>query len=73
MSSGQNYIDLAKFTYTGVPNINIDSYDERFTSVIAHKTIISSGIKKSKRNNKLIVDKISATIILQSYLENLDK
>ena len=55
------------------PDINIDRYDERFTSVIAHKTIINSGIKKSKRKNKLLVDKISATIILQSYLENLDK
>ena len=55
------------------PTLDIVRYDERFTSVIAHKTIISSGIKKSKRNNKLIVDKISATIILQSYLENLDK
>ena len=66
-------LKFIKILHKAFPDINIDRYDERFTSVIAHKTIISSGIKKSKRNNKLIVDKISATIILQSYLENLDK
>ena len=64
------FIQILKKTF---PDINIDRYDERFTSVIAKKTIIKSGIKKKKRNNKLLVDKISATIILQSYLENLNK
>tara|TARA_B110000438_G_scaffold61458_1_gene61733 strand:- start:17829 stop:18239 length:411 start_codon:yes stop_codon:yes gene_type:complete len=52
------------------PQIIIKRYDERFTSLIAKKTIIESGIKKMKRRNKDLVDKISATIILQSYLEN---
>ena len=66
-------LKFIKILHNTFPDINIDRYDERFTSVIAHKTIISSGMKKSKRNNKFLVDKISATVILQSYLENLDK
>jgi len=52
------------------PQIKIVRYDERFTSSIAKKTIIESGINKTKRRNKELVDKISATLILQSYLEN---
>ncbi len=43
--------------------------DERFTSKIAHQTMIDGGLKKKKRQNKALVDTISATIILQSYLE----
>lgn len=45
-------------------------YDERFTSVLAHKTMIDSGIGKKARQNKALVDEISATIILQSFLES---
>ncbi|MAU62910.1 MAG: Holliday junction resolvase RuvX [Flavobacteriaceae bacterium] len=52
------------------PKIIIERYDERFTSIIAKKTIIDSGINKKKRRNKNLVDKISATLILQSFLEN---
>ena len=52
------------------PLINVRRQDERFTSVIAKRAIISSGISKSKRRNKMLVDKVSATIILQSFLEN---
>ena len=44
-------------------------YDERFTSKIAKKAIISSGIKKKARSDKSLVDKISATIVLQDYLQ----
>lgn len=51
------------------PSINIIYYDERFTSVLAHKTILESGIGKMNRRNKELVDKISATIILQDYME----
>ncbi len=51
------------------PNIRIEFYDERFTSVLAHKAIIESGISKKSRRDKALVDKISATIILQDYLE----
>ncbi|MBS9768936.1 MAG: Holliday junction resolvase RuvX [Flavobacteriaceae bacterium] len=52
------------------PNLHIVQYDERFTSKIAQQTMLSSGIGKQKRQNKALVDKISATIILQSYMEN---
>ncbi len=51
------------------PHIKINYYDERFTSVLAHKAIIESGINKKSRRDKSLVDKISATIILQDYLE----
>lgn len=51
------------------PNIPIELYDERFTSVLAHRTIIDSGIGRKARRNKALVDEISATIILQSYLD----
>ena len=53
------------------PLIKLEIYDERFTSVIAKKVILESGINKVKRRNKSLVDKISATIILQSYLEKI--
>jgi len=52
-------------------HINIEKYDERFTSVIAKRIILSSGINKKKRRNKSLVDKVSSTIILQDYLETL--
>lgn len=50
------------------PTIPIVYVDERFTSVLAHKAMIEGGLKKKDRQNKELVDKISATIILQSYL-----
>ncbi|MDR0874417.1 MAG: Holliday junction resolvase RuvX [Prevotellaceae bacterium] len=52
------------------PDIAVEYVDERFTSVLAHKTMIDGGLKKKDRQNKALVDKISATIILQSYLES---
>lgn len=63
-------ISFIKKLNINFPQIIIKRYDERFTSLIAKKTIIAGGIKKMKRRNKDLVDKISATIILQSYLEN---
>lgn len=53
------------------PNITINQFDERFTSRMAFQTMIDSGIGKEKRKDKGLVDKISATIILQNYMENL--
>jgi putative Holliday junction resolvase len=53
------------------PDIRIEYYDERFTSSLAHKTIIEAGLKKTDRQNKALVDEISATIILQDYMESL--
>lgn len=52
-----------------VPSIPIEWYDERFTSVLAYRAMIDSGIGKKARQNKALVDEISATIILQSYLQ----
>ena len=54
------------------PDIELVYVDERFTSVLAHKAMLEGGLKKKDRQNKALVDKISATIILQSYLESLD-
>lgn len=50
------------------PNIDIDTYDERFTSKIAKDSLIALGKRKKYRRNKRNIDKISASIILQSYL-----
>ncbi|MBR7134202.1 MAG: Holliday junction resolvase RuvX [Bacteroidaceae bacterium] len=50
--------------------IPVEYYDERFTSVLAQRTILESGIGKMARRNKALVDEISATIILQSYMES---
>lgn len=52
------------------PDIPVEYYDERFTSVMAHRAIIDSGLKKKARKNKALVDEISATIILQGYMES---
>ena len=53
------------------PDIPIHRVDERFTSKMAFQTMIESGLKKKERQNKALVDEISATIILQSYLDSL--
>lgn len=50
------------------PDLKIVMMDERFTSKMAKQSIIDSGIKKNKRKNKELVDEVSATIILQSYM-----
>lgn len=50
------------------PIIKIERVDERFTSKIAFQSMIDSGLKKKQRRNKELIDEISATIILQSYL-----
>ena len=52
------------------PTIPIEMYDERFTSVIAHRAMLEGGLKKKERQNKALVDEMSATIILQSYMES---
>lgn len=51
------------------PEIPIERQDERFTSKMAFQTMLDSGLKKHQRRNKALVDEISATIILQSYME----
>ena len=53
-----------------LPDMPIQRVDERFTSKIAFQTMIDSGLNKKQRKNKALVDEISATLILQSYLHN---
>ena len=51
------------------PDKEVTFYDERMTSVLAHRTMLESGIGRMARRDKALVDKISATIILQGYME----
>ncbi|MDD5871167.1 MAG: Holliday junction resolvase RuvX [Bacteroidales bacterium] len=51
-----------------LPDVPVEMFDERFTSVLAHRAMIDGGMKKSDRRNRGEVDKISATIILNDYL-----
>lgn len=53
------------------PEIPVKRVDERYTSKMAFRTMIDSGLKKKQRRNKALLDEISATIILQEYLYNL--
>lgn len=53
-----------------LPEVPVEFVDERFTSVLAHRTMLEAGLKKKDRRNKALVDEISATIILQTYLES---
>lgn len=53
-----------------VPGIPIEYYDERFTSVLAHQAMIDGGLRKKARQDKALVDEISATIILQDYMRS---
>lgn len=53
-----------------LPDIPVELADERFTSVLAHQAMLTGGLKKKDRQNKALVDEISATIILQSYMES---
>ena len=53
-----------------LPHIPVEMVDERFTSVLAHQAMIDGGLKKKARQDKALVDEISATIILQSYMES---
>ncbi|MDE6011311.1 MAG: Holliday junction resolvase RuvX [Prevotella sp.] len=53
-----------------VPEIPIEYFDERFTSVLAHRAMLDGGLKKKTRQNKALVDEISATIILEDYMRS---
>lgn len=52
------------------PDKQVVFYDERFTSVLAHRAMIDGGLGRMARRDKALVDKISATIILQSYMDS---
>lgn len=53
------------------PNVPLVQFDERFTSVLAHRAMIDGGMKKKQRQDKAVVDKIAACIILEDYLQSL--
>ena len=53
-----------------VPQVPIELYDERFTSVLAHQAMIDGGLRKKARQDKALVDEISATIILEDYMRS---
>ena len=53
------------------PDIPIVLYDERFTSVLAHQAMLDGGLKKKARQNKALVDEISAVILLQDYMRSM--
>ena len=53
-----------------MPQMPVELVDERFTSVLAHQAMLTGGLKKKDRQHKALVDAISATIILQSYMES---
>ncbi|MDO9512016.1 MAG: Holliday junction resolvase RuvX [Bacteroidales bacterium] len=60
------FVNKLRKTY---PEMRIERFDERFTSVIAKQTILQSGIGKKARQDKSIADRVSATILLQSFME----
>lgn len=66
--SEKHILSFLKKLEKSLPKIPIKRVDERFTSKMAFQTMIDSGLKKKQRRNKGLVDEISATIILQSYL-----
>ena len=73
-SQSEKYIEIFINTLKKeIPTIAIKRVDERFTSKIAFQTMIDGGLKKKERQNKELVDAISATIILQTYLESKQK
>ena len=70
-SETMRYIEpLAGRLRHAYPDKEVVLWDERFTSVMAHRTILESGIGKMARRDKALVDRISATIILQSYMDS---
>lgn len=62
------FINLFKKRF---PDIRLIEYDERFTSVLAHKAMIDGGMKQKQRRDKAVVDKIAACIILEDYMQSL--
>ena len=62
----QAFVEQLKKTF---PAVSVDMWDERYTSVLAQQAILQSGIGKMARRNKALVDEVSATIILQGWME----
>lgn len=71
-SETMRYIEpLAARLRRSYPDKEVVLYDERFTSVLAHRAMIDSGMGRMARRDKAVVDRISAAIILQSYMESI--
>ncbi len=71
-SETMRYVEpLAARLRRSYPDKEVVLYDERFTSVLAHRTMIDSGMGRMARRDKAVVDRISAAIILQSYMESI--
>ena len=71
MSESMNYITPGiNRLKKELPGIPVVFFDERFTSVLAHRSMIDSGMKKMQRRDKAVVDEIAATIILNDYLQS---
>lgn len=72
-SETMRYIEpLAGRLRHAYPDKKVVMYDERYTSVMAHRTMLESGIGKMARQDKALVDRIAATIILQSFMESME-
>lgn len=70
-SENMKYVKIfVKQLAKALPNIPIEMFDERFTSVLAHQAMLAGGMKKMDRRDKAVVDKISAAIILNDYLNS---
>tara|TARA_B100001109_G_C18863075_1_gene475150 strand:- start:3713 stop:4126 length:414 start_codon:yes stop_codon:yes gene_type:complete len=67
----KSIVPFINFVKKRFPNLKIEREDERFTSKMAVESLISAGAKKMKRREKGLVDKVSATLILQSYMERM--
>ncbi|MDA3882986.1 MAG: Holliday junction resolvase RuvX [Bacteroidales bacterium] len=73
-SENQKYIDIFEKKFRKeFPTYTLEYMDERFTSSLAHQAVIDGGVKKKKRQEKEMIDTISATIILQSYMEQKNR
>ncbi|MBE6283048.1 MAG: Holliday junction resolvase RuvX [Mediterranea massiliensis] len=71
LSENMKYIEpFVRSLQKRLPAMPIHYVDERFTSVIAYRAMLDAGLKKKDRQNKALVDEISATIILQTYLDS---
>lgn len=69
----ENFQRVQQFVYRwrkAMPTVPIEYYDERFTSVLAHQAMIDGGLHRKARQNKELVDEISATIILEDYMRS---
>ena len=67
MARVQQFVNRWRKAFPAIP---IEYYDERFTSVLAHQAMLDGGLRKKARQNKALVDEISATIILEDYMRS---